>query len=79
MNKADFFILQEFIKQKGIDQMSSLSISQLTSSLDYSKSKIYNTIKILLLESLIDVGVRDQNSETYFINANGLREIEKLK
>jgi hypothetical protein len=77
-NKSDYQILETFKTQNAIDRMSSLTVSQLKQFLPHSKSKIYYSIKAFMLNNLVEYGIKDKNSESFYITNLGLLELQKI-
>lgn len=77
-NKSDIKILLELKTQNAVDKMTSMTITQLSQFLPYSKSKIYSTMRVFVSESLVEIGIKDKNGESFFINSQGIQELLKI-
>lgn len=79
MKKSDYEILKILKDKQATDKLSAMSVLELSEYLSFSKAKIYYSIKVLLSESLIDVGIRDENKNTTYINENGINALSEIE
>lgn len=72
LNKNDYKILGLLINEECFSPLKSLTITQLISSTELSRSKVIMTKNNFLLLGFIKEGSKDSNSKTYYITDKGI-------
>lgn len=83
---ADYNILHSFVKKKdetnkykGTNAFYGMTINEIMGITGLSSTKVRNTISNMLRDGLVANGVKNKNSNTYFITEEGKNRLKELK
>lgn len=82
MNKLAYLILHVLKNMGAINRMSSMSAADVHHEIRdsrYSYSAVYKKLKQLTIMGHIMMGIKDGNSNTYYITSTGIKVAESLK
>ena len=81
MNRLGLIILVILRNNSALSPSTAISLYEIKdfAKLTYSITTIYRTIKLLLEEGLIQVGLKDSKSQTFYISLEGLNLIKEIR
>lgn len=79
LNKVEIDILQHLLDEGLIDQMNSRTIRRISDKIELNYFRIRTNINHLLLLGLINMGYKERQSKTFYINKNGINELKLQK
>ena len=81
MNRLGLIILVILRNNSALSPSTAISLYEIKdfAKLTYSITTIYRTIKSLLEEGLIQVGLKDSKSQTFYISLEGLNLIKEIR
>lgn len=82
MNKLAYLILNVLKNEDAVNGMSSMSAADVHFAIAgsrYSYSAVYKKLKELIIMGHVARGIKDGNSNTYFVTSSGIKTAESLR
>ncbi|AEB77423.1 hypothetical protein [Clostridium botulinum] len=75
INKSDYKILELLLEKQCTTEYKSLTVKEISNSIDLSISQVRNILKLLTMLNLIANGSKQGKQNTYYITTEGMRKI----
>lgn len=77
-NKSDIIILDEMMRLKAVNNLSSISIKTISEKTNYSLGKIRVSIASFLNDDYVRPGLKSGNSKTYYLTEKAISVLKEM-